>query len=117
MPQDASGFSDLPSKQLGIWTWSMNNKSWQWAWSTLGQNFVKIHALGAELRRFLVRPANKFYRKTPGFFNLASRPLGISTWTMKDKRCPWVLSTLCLNLIKIQPVLSKLHLFLCSQQK
>ena len=40
----------LASKPLGIWKWSMNDKSWQWAWSTLGQNFVKIHALGAELR-------------------------------------------------------------------
>ena len=58
-----SGFSDLASKPLGIWTWSINDKSWQWAWSTLGQNFVKIHALGAELRRFLCDQRTNFIGK------------------------------------------------------
>ena len=45
-------FSDLASKPLGILTWSMKDKSWQWVWSTMSQNFIKIHALGAELQRF-----------------------------------------------------------------
>ena len=45
----------------------------------------------SQITSISVRSANRFFWKTPkdasGFLDLASKPLGILTWSMKDKRC------------------------------